>query len=924
VVVPEDVDVRASHITVLLEGGDGTIWCGTLKGLYKLEQSGRYPTLRSIDVGMPHDYPEQHYVADVLEDTRGSLWIATASGLYRRWPDGSSARYTQREGLPNSDISDLLEDRQGQLWVGTRLGGFFRVAVDNSHARPVIAQTFTTEDGLPANWIFQLFEDSSHQLWIATANGLAEFFPNGDEHGHRFHSYSESNGLSYHDLTALNEDLGGNLWLGTNAAGAMKFARDGFVTYDPQDGLWWAGAVFQDRTGAVCFRGEVLGDRQTSVFEGARVDVLNPNQGIRHMRLGRFDGEHFAWFKPDAIVDFGWVLEQVTLQTRDREWWVGTNAGLFRFAASNDFREIKNARPLAVYTVKDGLASQQIFRLFEDSHGNIWISTISATMNGLAIWERSDGKLRDLTTLAGLPSLKDDLARSFGEDRNGQVWIGFDNGLARYADGKFKFFTASDGLPSGAIKNIYPDPAGRLWLASARGGLIRIDDPQAERPTFNAYTTSQGLSSNSLEVITGDAAGHIYVGGGNGLDRLDPDTGRIKQFTTADGLAPGLFRTAFCDRNGVLWLGMTRGLSRFAPAPDKPIESPAILITGLRVGGSPRHVSALGEKEITLPDLSANDNQLQLDFVSLNFRAGEVLRYQYKLEGAAAGWSALNEQRTVNYANLAPGRYRFLVRAIYSNGNFSKVPASVTFTILRPFWQRWWFLALGALLSLAVGYALYRYRISRLLEVANMRTRIATDLHDDIGANLTKIAILSEVIRQQSGNSDAEADSPLSSIARISRDSVASMSDIVWAINPNRDSLLDLVRRMRRHAEEIFTTRDIALEFRAPGADDHLKLGVDVRRDLFLIFKEAVNNVARHSRCSHVEIDFRAEDSELLLQVSDNGAGFDTTRESEGEGLMSMSRRARAGGGSLEIESRSGGGTTIKCRVPLGRPRRAR
>ena len=730
---------------------------------------------------MPHDYPEQDYVSDLLEDARGSLWIATPSGLYRRWPDGSSARYTQREGLPDNNISDLLEDRQSQLWVGTKLGGFFSVVVDNSHSSPAIAEAFTIKDGLPANWVFQLFEDSAQRLWIATANGLSQFFPKGDEHGHRFRSYSEWNGLSYHDLTALNEDLGGNLWLGTNTAGVMKLARNGFVTYDRQDGLWWAGAVFQDRTGAICFRGEVLGDQRTSVFEGAKVDVLNPNQAIRHMRLGRFDGEHFSWFKPNAIVDFGWVLEGVTLQTKDSEWWVGTNAGLYRFAASNDLRDIKNAQPLAVYTVEDGLASPQVFRLFEDSQRNIWISTINPERNGLAIWEPSAGKVHDLANVAGLPSLKDDLARSFAEDRNGQVWIGFNNGLARYADGSFKFFTANDGLPPGAIMNIYLDHSGRLWLASARGGLIRIDDPHAERPTFNAYTTVQGLSSNSLEVITGDTGGQIYAGGGNGLDRLDPESGRIKHFTTADGLAPGLFRTAFSDRNGVLWLGMTRGLSRFAPEPDKSIGSPSVLIMGLRVGGSLQHVSALGEKEITLPDLPSNDNQLQLDFVSLNFGAGEVLRYQYKLEGAAADWSAPNEQRTVNYANLAPGRYRFLVRAINSDGTFSNAPATVSFTILRPFWQRWWFLTLAAFAVCLGSYWLYRYRVSRLVEFANMRTRIASDLHDDIGSGLSRMAILSEVVKQQTKDPAAESPAPLlTEIADSARDLVSSMRDIVW------------------------------------------------------------------------------------------------------------------------------------------------
>src|SRR5260370_435036 len=167
--------------------------------------------------------------------------------------------------------------------------------------------------------------------------------------------------------------------------------------------------------------------------------------------------------------------------------------------------------------------------------------------------------------------------------------------------------------------NIYLDDVGGLWLASARSGLIRIDDPGAQRPSFINYTTAQGLSSNNTEVITEDVDGHIYVGGGQGLDRLDPATGGVKHFTTADGLAPGLFRAAFRDHNGVLWFGMTRGLSRYAPAPDVAAAPPSVLNTGLRVAGSLRLVSALGEKQMALPDLSANDNQLQLEFVALGF-----------------------------------------------------------------------------------------------------------------------------------------------------------------------------------------------------------------------------------------------------------------------------------------------------------------
>jgi signal transduction histidine kinase/ligand-binding sensor domain-containing protein len=919
VVVPDDQDLRARAITVLREGRDGTIWVGTTKGLFRLEYGNGRRSLRPVDIHLPTEFPEQRIIEDVLEDARGSLWIAAPSGLYRRWPDGSAARYTTRDGLPNDFVSDLLEDHAGQLWAGTRLAGFFRFSTDASHSAPVIDLKFTYDDrsqyGLPTPWVFQLFETSDHRFLVATARGLVEFFPAADEHN-RFRSYAERNGLSYFDITALNEDLGGNLWLGTNTAGAMKLTRGGFSTYSKQDGIETVNTVFEDRAGQLCFRGSVLGDARTSVFEGAKLDPLSDQQPSLYIRLGCFDGQRFDWFKPAAVTNFGWVQEQTILQTRNGEWWIGTEEGLYRFPPTDHLAELRTARPRAVYTTKDGLAGLQVFRLFEDSRGNVWISTTSAPTVGLARWERLTEKVRDLSRSPGLSSLKDDLPLSIGEDPSGNIWIGFASGLARYAQNSFKVFTESEGLPPGAIKDIHVDHSGRLWLASARGGFVRVDDVGAERPTFVSYTTAEGLSSNNTDVITEDANGRLYVGGGHGLDEFDPTTGRVKHFTTADGLAPGLFLAAFRDHNGALWFGMTSGLARLAPRLDQPAGLPPLLISGLRVSGVPQLVSALGEEAITLPDLVPSQNELQIDFVGLGFGPGEVLRYQYRLDGADTDWSALGEQRTVNYARLAPGRYTFLVRAVNSDGLVSPRPASVAFTILRPVWQRAWFLALAAIVVGLTVYALDRYRVARLLEMANMRTRIATDLHDDIGANLTRIALLSETAQRVRDQEPGPGGS-LSSIARIARESVASMSDIVWAINPARDSLRDLTRRMRQHAEEVFTLRDINLRFDAADSTDSLKLGVDVRRDLLLIFKEAVNNTARHSRCSAVEISLRADGSRLVLTVVDNGGGFDPSRESDGQGLTSMKRRADRLNGTFEITSVNGRGTTVMLAIPV-------
>ncbi len=917
VVLPEDTDRRARYTTALLEGRDGRVWCGTYKGLYRLDASGSRLTLLPVDTGMPGDYLEQRFINDLVEDRYGSLWVATPAGLYRRWSDGAVARYTKHDGLPEDFLHDLLLDHQGQLWVSTRSSGFFRLTFDETRALPTVAFTLTPRDFPQSEWINQLFETSDHKMWAATARGLLEFIPEGDAEGRRYRVYTPRNGLNDHNITAVGEDAGGNLWLGSaNGNGVMRLARNGFVSYGEQDGVVSVNAIFGDRAGGVCFRGFVLGDKRASIFEGGQVDPLSEANFVP--RFGRFDGQRITWFMLDAFKghDPGWVNEGVTLQAHSGEWWIAN--GLNHFPVADNFTQLKTARPPAYFGNAPVLGGRQVWRLFEDSHERIWISIIDSAGNGLALWERGSQGLRDLTETANLPSLHEDLARSFGEDRSGNVWIGFNTGLARARGEEFSLFSVKDGVPAGGIQAIYTDRAGRLWIASSRGGLARIDDPNAEHPVFTSYTTAEGLSSNSIDVITEDLEGHIYAGTGRGLDELDPATGRVKHFTTADGLAAGAFLSAFRDRNGTLWFGTSKGLSRFTPTiDDKPSPPPVILITGLRVAGSTHNVSALGESHIALPELRANQNEVQIDFVGLSFTPGDVLRYQYKL--GEADWSRPTEQRVVNFANLSPHSYRFLVRAVNSDGAVSSEPAMVTFTIPPPLWLRWWFLTFAALAFAALAYAIYRYRVTRLLEVANMRTRIATDLHDDIGANLTRISILSEVAKQQFGNGDEDSPNPLTSIAEIARESVTSMSDIVWAIDPERDSLRDLRRKMRQHADEVFTLRDIDLEFNAPDSDKDLKLGVNVRRDLLLIFKEAVSNAARHSDCSRVVIDFSSDSRRLLLRVADNGTGFDSTSESAGHGLVSMGRRAQKLNGRFEIDSSAGRGTTVRVEIPVGR-----
>jgi signal transduction histidine kinase len=224
---------------------------------------------------------------------------------------------------------------------------------------------------------------------------------------------------------------------------------------------------------------------------------------------------------------------------------------------------------------------------------------------------------------------------------------------------------------------------------------------------------------------------------------------------------------------------------------------------------------------------------------------------------------------------------------------------------------------------------LRRTREERLRELERVRTRIAADLHDDIGSSLTKIVILSDVAQQKAAEYTTEMSESLDAISEISNDLVESMSDIVWAINPKKDQLSELSHRMRRFASDIFTARNIRFHFHAPSTDDDTQLGANIRREVFLMFKESVNNIVKHSNSTEAQAKFYTEDGRLTLKISDNGQGFNTgllsedglkSRSRGGNGLASMRQRAAELGGDLEITSKKGSGTTVCLNVPIAGP----
>ena len=527
---------------------------------------------------------------------------------------------------------------------------------------------------------------------------------------------------------------------------------------------------------------------------------------------------------------------------------------------------------------------------------------MSAVLDGVTRWERATGRLHPF---------RDKQASAFAEDRAGNMWIANGGQLVRYRNNQSTTVLDDTNVPSG-ITALFVDHLGRLWGAWG-GGILRIDLPDAEAPQVMRYTTADGLASAVVLGITEDAWGRLYASNLHGIDSFYPSSPlRVKHYALADGLVAGAYIAAFRDRRGCLWFSSPTGLSRLEPAPDLPSKPAPVFITGLEVRGKPQNISPLGEANLAGLRFAPGQDQIQVDFVGLDFAPGDALRYQYRL--GKADWSAATDQRSVNYASLAAGSYSFQVRAVTADGLPSTEPATVAFTILSPYWQTWWFRTLLLAIALSVLYSLYDTRVSQLLKLERIRTQIATDLHDDLGSTLSQIAILSEVARQ---NKAGEQGDSLADIAHLARASTESIGDIVWAINPAHDRFEDMTYRMRHFANDLFGLNGVTILFRTVAGAGHREIEAGIRRQLFLIFKEILHNSFKHAGCTEICIDLLHDRDELQLRVQDNGCGYQSDGIVNGNGLRSMQARSKRLGAKITTDSTPGKGTTVHLRVPL-------
>jgi signal transduction histidine kinase len=770
--------------------------------------------------------------------------------------------------------------------------------------RAVVRRVFGERDGLPAPNVRSIHVDGD-TLWVGTVYGIAEAsFTSADE----LRVERTLVGFNAWDIAI---DLRSNVWMATDI-GARRLSRRGFISYSTDDGLQAnrIASLLETLKGEVCATSLVAYRRELSCFDGQRFRPLRSRT-------------------TDRIHDTGWGWSQLTLQDRRGGWWIPTSEGLFRFPPG-PVTSLSTARPEATYTRRQGLRSDSIFRVFEDSRGGIWVATSAEDGPGLARIDPVRGAVRAFGPDDGFLD-GGRLAHALAEDRSGAVWIGFSEGrLLRYRDRfeeiPLKRLRPGQGSPvPGTVRSILVDRQGRVWLASTAHGLGRIDDPRAATPAIRWYGKADGLSSETVWMLVEDLSGDLFVGTGRGVDRFNPGTDRFTHYSADDGVPRGEIWGGLRDRSGRVWLATTEGVARFdARSEDRNLQ-PVTLITGIRVGGVSLPTRADGARRFDGVMVQPGDRRVEIDFVSPGAQTADGLRFQHQLVGVDRDWTT-TDARTVAFAGAAPGSYRFLVRAVFADGTVTD-PAAVEFTVLAPFWQRRWVLALVAISACALEFVIHRSRVRRAVAVERVRSQIAADLHDGVGASLSRIAILSEVVRQQARSALPGAVPALTAISDNARAVIDDMSDAVWFIDPHVDNLHQVVTRARAMASELFDGQSIRWTVEAPDNASGVALASEQRRHIYLIVKEALTNVLRHAQATNVAVCIAASQGRLRLEVTDDGVGLHgksrngSAGPAGGHGLENMQRRASALGGTARIVSRpQGRGTTIVVDVPLTHP----
>jgi signal transduction histidine kinase len=610
--------------------------------------------------------------------------------------------------------------------------------------------------------------------------------------------------------------------------------------------------------------------------------------GLLIKKGDRFESEGELDRIPSAVVSL--------YEGRDGGIWVGTTSGLFRYESGK----------VTWSAGKEKLDLPNVRAITEGPDGTLWFGMLGGGLGSLKGTALQQFKKRD--------GLSSDFVQCLYADPDGTLWIGTaDNGLARWKDGRFSSIRPHQGLPTSIISHLVDDGAGNLWLGT-HSGILRASKANLNRCANGETPSIHCLSYGRAEGLTAESC--------------------------SGGFQPGACRAA----DGLLWFPTVKGLAIVDPlnATTNQVEPPVVieelLVEGKRVDRPAASIEN-DQAQGGILKISPGKQRFEIRYTGLSFAAPHKVLFKYKLEGLEREWVEAGTRRVAEYSYLPPGTYNFRVIACNNDEVWNSTGASLAFTVLPWFWQTWWFRA-GAIVSAAAALGMSvvsvtRRRVRTRLEqlerqraVERERARIARDIHDDLGASLTRITMLSQSIRSELGDTP-QAASDVDEIYGTARELTRAMDEIVWAVNPQHDSVDSLVTYLGRFAQNFLSNSGIRCRIDVPLHLPGWTLTAEIRHNAFLAFKEALHNVVKHARASEVRISLEVLPHGFVLLIVDNGCGFDVngfkepvvasldSRLSPGNGLFNMRKRLEEIGGRCEWDTAPGEGTRVKLVIAV-------
>jgi len=911
--------IKNSRIVRLYKARDDSLWIGTEKaGLIRL-RDGQFTSYELPSRQTTHNYPRVF-----CDDATGALWLVSCEWQLVRFGEGQFTIPSTGWHLSGIRASAIATDLAGQIWVGTEA----ELAVcENGAFRPVWCRTnednFQVEFLAPSRsggiwvaangrlrrfasgkwvddlgsyaWtnrpIYDLYEDGKHGLWVATLGG-GLFRYNGD--GSTLHLTTKE-GLPTDSVRCVTEDREGDLWVGTEGGGLCRLKPALFQTLGVRQGL------SSDQVMSTC---ELQEGGLLIGTDGGGLDCLK-------------DG-HVEHYGPEQGLENGNVWSAI--QDRRGTIWAGTWNGLYgqqqgRFSCLSDGAKI----------------GWQVLALYEDPQNDLWVG------------QQAFGALSRLHkgqwTLVNIPGALASLdVRVMVQDNEGDFWVGTnDEGLYRLKDGKFVRFGKKDGLGNDSIWSLLIDHQGALWVGTCRGGLSRWLDGR-----FVTWTTKDGLINDVICQILEDDRGNLWLGSYGGVFRINkaelddsitkPDHAiHCVAYGRADGLpsieCQGGFQPSGCKmRDGRLCFPTIRGLAvADVDSVTKNMLPPPVVIEEMLVDGI-----VTGQTKIP-----PGKQQVGFRYTALSLTEPEKVRFKTRLENLDKDWVDAGSSRISDYSRLPAGDYRFQVMACNNDGVWNDKVATLAFTILPHFWQTGWFLGLTGVVAVAAVAGMVRlierrrihWRLQwleRETAVERERARIAKDIHDDLGASLTEITILSE-LAQNPIIPPGQAQADLRKIGAKARSLTQLLDEIVWALNPKKDTLDNFVTYACTFAVDYLDAGKVQCRLEVPSAVPLVPLSSDVRHALFLVVKEALRNVLKHARATEVKLRIAMDSSAFFLVIEDNGKGIEATQlrqfadgsAGDRNGLLNMRQRTESIGGQFEICSQPGQGTQVRLKMPI-------